>query len=252
MNEIKRLIFSIKSLKKNFGSVEALNIKKIDIHPGTIYALVGPPGSGKTTFLNILSGMEKPSSGQLLFENNPYKNSFFGKVIKPKDIFYNYGYDYSDSGLSVEKIISKLYGKKSNIIAKRHFNNSKYKKILQRSIKDLSPGEFHWVGMILALESDPRVLLIDQYGMYFTNEMEKNFFNHLKRMNQRLGTTIIVCCSNESLIKKLSSVIIYLDNGHISKIRSKSNRNNRKDRRKKKAYHHKRNYKKAEKTSNKN
>ena len=56
MNEIKRLIFKVDRLKKNYGSLEAINVKKLEIHPGTIYALVGPPGSGKTTLLEILSG----------------------------------------------------------------------------------------------------------------------------------------------------------------------------------------------------
>ena len=54
MNEVKRLIFKVEGLKKAFCSNEALNIKKLEIHPGTIYAIVGPPGSGKTTLLSIL------------------------------------------------------------------------------------------------------------------------------------------------------------------------------------------------------
>ena len=55
MNEVKRLIFKVEGLKKAYGSFEALNIKKLEIHPGTIYAIVGPPGSGKTTLLSILT-----------------------------------------------------------------------------------------------------------------------------------------------------------------------------------------------------
>ena len=44
MNEVNRLIFKIELLKKVHDSIEAINIKKLEIHPGTIYALVGPPG----------------------------------------------------------------------------------------------------------------------------------------------------------------------------------------------------------------
>ena len=42
MNETKRLIFKVDRLKKKHGSLEAINVKKLEIHPGTIYALVGP------------------------------------------------------------------------------------------------------------------------------------------------------------------------------------------------------------------
>ena len=224
MNEIKRLIFKVDRLKKNYGSLEAINVKKLEIHPGTIYALVGPPGSGKTTLLEILSGAQKQSSGDLYFENFTYETNWFGKVKKHDEIFYNYGFDDYGTGTSVGKIISKMYGKKSNTIMKRHFSSPKFKHLWDRSVSSLTKGELHWVGMVLSLESDPRVLLIDEYGMYITNDMEQEFRSQLKRMNRTLGTTIIVSSPNEDLVKNFASVLIFMDNGHISKIRSKSNR----------------------------
>ena len=117
-----------------------------------------------------------------------------------------------------------MYGKKSNTIMKRHFSSPKFKHLWDRSVSSLTKGELHWVGMVLSLESDPRVLLIDEYGMYITNDMEQEFRSQLKRMNRTLGTTIIVSSPNEDLVKNFASVLIFMDNGHISKIRSKSNR----------------------------
>lgn len=227
MNEIKRLIFKVDRLKKNYGSLEAINVKKLEIHPGTIYALVGPPGSGKTTLLEILSGAQKQSSGVLYFENFTYETNWFGKVKKHDEIFYNYGFDDYGTGTSVGKVISKMYGKKSNTIKKRHFNSPKFKHLWDRSLSSLTKGELHWFGMVLSLESDPRVLLIDEYGIYITNDMEQEFRSQLKRMNRTLGTTIIVSSPNEDLVKNFASVLIFMDNGHISKIRSKSNRSGR-------------------------
>ena len=227
MNDVKRLIFKVEGLKKSYGSIDALNIKKLDIHPGTIYAVVGPPGSGKTTLLDLLSGSKKPSSGSLIFENNPYQTNWLGKIIKHEEIFYNYGYEDFGSKLPIGTIINKLYGKKSNILMKRHFGRPRFKHLWNRSIASLTKGELHWVGMVLALESDPRVLLIDEYGTHLTNEMEQDFRSQLRRMNRTLGTTIIVSSPNESLVKNFASVIIFLDNGHISKIRSRSSRSNR-------------------------
>ena len=224
MNETKRLIFKVDRLKKKHGSLEAINVKKLEIHPGTIYALVGPPGCGKTTLLELLSGSQKQSSGELYFENFPYETNWFGKIKKHDEIFYNYGFDEYGSGSSVSKVIGKMYGKKSNTIMKRHFNSPKVKHLWKRSISSLTKGELHWVGMVLSLESDPRVLLIDDYGVHLTNEMELEFRSQLKRMNRTLGTTIIVSSPNEAIVKNFASVIIFMDNGHISKIRSKSNR----------------------------
>ena len=251
MNEVKRLIFKVEGLKKSFGLNEALNIKKLEIHPGTIYAIVGPPGSGKTTLLSILSGSEKPSSGSLYFENTPYETNWFGKTIKHDEVFYNYGYEEFGSRLRVSKVISKLYGKKSNTLMKRHFNSARFKHLWNRRIFNLTKGELHWLGMILSLESDPRVLLIDEYGVHLTDVMEQEFRSQLKRMNRLLGTTIIITSPRESLVKKFASVIIFLDNGHVSKIRSNSNRHGRptgSDRKRKSGNYRKknRNYKKKQ------
>ena len=257
MNEVKRLIFKVEGLKKTYGSFEALNIKKLEIHPGTIYAIVGPPGSGKTTLLSILAGSLKPSSGSLYFENMPYETNWLGKTIKHDEVFFNYGYEEFGSRLRVSKVISKLYGKKSNTLMKRHFNSARFKHIWDRPISNLTKGELHWLGMILSLESDPRVLLIDEYGVHLTDEMEQEFRSQLKRMNRSLGTTIIISSHSEALVKKFSSVIIFLDNGHISKIRSSSNRHGRSggsDRRRKSGNYKKRNrnYKKKQKQSGNN
>ena len=257
MNEVKRLIFKVEGLKKAYGSFEALNIKKLEIHPGTIYAIVGPPGSGKTTLLSVLAGSLKPSSGSLYFENMPYETNWLGKTIKHDEVFYNYGYEEFGSRLRVSKVINKLYGKKSNTLTKRHFNSARFKHLLDRPISSLTKGELHWLGMILSLESDPRVLLVDEYGVHLTDDMEKEFRSQLKRMNRSLGTTIIISSHSESLVKKFASVIIFLDNGHISKIRSSSNRHGRPggtDRRRKKSNYRKRsrNYKKKQKQSGNN
>ena len=110
---------------------------------------------------------------------------------------------------------------------KRHFSGPRFKHLWERSISNLTKGELHWVGMVLSLESDPRVLLIDEYGVHLTNDMEQEFRSQLKRMNRTLGTTIIVSSPNEALVKNFASVLIFLDNGHISKIRSRSNRPSR-------------------------
>ena len=147
----------------------------------------------------------------------PYETNWLGKTIKHDEVFYNYGYEDFGSRLRVSKVISKLYGKKSKYFMKRHFNSARFKHLWNRRISNLTKGELHWLGMILSLESDPRVLLIDEYGVHLTDGMEQEFRSQLKRMNRSLGTTIIITSPSESLVRKFSSVVILLDNGHISK-----------------------------------
>jgi ABC-type polysaccharide/polyol phosphate transport system ATPase subunit len=73
---------------------------------------------------------------------------------------------------------------------------------------------------VLALESDPRVLIQDNFATLFDNEMEFIARKELKRMNKDLGTTVILSSINDHALKKFCSVLVYLENGHITKVRS--------------------------------
>ena len=62
--------------------------------------------------------------------------------------------------------------------------------------------------------------MIDDYGTLMDNEMETEFRKRILKMNRDLGTTVILASPTDQIIKKFASVVIYLDNGHVSKIRS--------------------------------
>ena len=109
------------------------------------------------------------------------------------------------------------------------FKNSSFKHLWHRRIDRLSAGELNWLGMIIACECDPRVLLIDDYGMYFNSSMEKDFRSQLLKMNRSLGTTIILTSSSDIYLKYFASVLIFLDHGHISKIRTGNSRSNKRE-----------------------
>ena len=87
MAKMKRLIFKVNNLEKKYGSISALDLKKLDIHPGTIYGIVGNVGSGKSTLLNILAGAEKESSGTVLYEDDTYKKVGSARSKHPMTFF---------------------------------------------------------------------------------------------------------------------------------------------------------------------
>ena len=79
----------------------------------------------------------------------------------------------------------------------------------------------------LGIESDPRVLIIDDYALHYDNKMENKFRKKLVNINKDHGTTIIIGSPNEQVLRSFCSVLIYLDNGHISKIRTGSHNSNK-------------------------
>ena len=231
MSKMKRLIFKVNDLEKEFGSISALSLKKLEIHPGTIYGIVGNVGSGKSTLLNILAGIEKESSGTVLYEDNPYETNWLGKIQTHDDVFYTKEISINTPNSTVSSYIASKFGKKKNVIQNRYFKDGSFKNLWTRSMKDISSGEMHWLGMILACEADPRVLLIDDYGVYFNNKMEKDFRSKIGSMNRTLGTTIILSSPSDTNLKYFASVLIFLDHGHIWKIRPGISRGNSRNKR---------------------
>lgn len=219
MSPRSKLIYKIENLKKTYGDRTVLQLGRLQFHPGTIYGLIGPIGSGKTTLFKIMAALEKPTSGIIEYDSEPFQTNWFGKLKKYPDIYFANS-NMLQQNLSVGQIAKKYYPKKTSNIKTKYFSKGNKEKLWTIPLNSLSPGEKSWINCILAVEGDPRVLLIDDYGTLMDYEMEFEFRKRIQKMNRDLGTTIILASPTDQIIRKFASVIIYIDNGHVSKIRS--------------------------------
>lgn len=219
MSPRSKLIYKIENLKKTYGDRTVLQVGRLQFHPGTIYGLIGPIGSGKTTLFKIMAALEKPTSGIIEYDSEPFQTNWFGKLKKYPDIYFANS-NMLQQNLSVGQIAKKYYPKKTSNIKTKYFSKGNKEKLWTIPLNSLSPGEKSWINCILAVEGDPRVLMIDDYGTLMDYEMEFEFRKRIQKMNRDLGTTIILASPTDQIIKKFASVIIYIDNGHVSKIRS--------------------------------
>ncbi|MEE8341324.1 MAG: ATP-binding cassette domain-containing protein [Candidatus Neomarinimicrobiota bacterium] len=219
MSPRSKLIYRIENLKKTYADRTVLQVGRLQFHPGTIYGLIGPIGSGKTTLFKIMSAHEKPSSGIIEYDSEPFEKNWFGKIKKYSDIYFANS-ELLQQNLSISQISKKYYSEKNDNIKAKYFSKGNKEKLWTIPIKSLSPGEKSWINCILAVEGDPRVLLIDDYGTLMDYDMEVKFRKQIQKMNRDLGTTIILASPTDQIIKKFATVMIYMDNGHVSKIRS--------------------------------
>ena len=219
MSKKTTLILELKKIQRVVRNTPVLDIRHLKFHKGTVYGIVGPVGSGKSSLLNILSGSSKPDSGSILYDYNPFKKSFFGSILIPKDV------THVNTEKKSNTAVRSLF-KKSNAtqVLSNYFSNLSTDKIVNASLGTLTKGERSAVELSIGIESDPRVLIIDDYALYFDSKMESKFRKKLININKDHGTTIILASPNEHLLRSFCSVLIYLDNGHISKIRTGSHK----------------------------
>lgn len=223
MNPRSKLIYRIENLKKKYGERIVLQIGRLQFHPGTIYGVIGPIGSGKTSLLKIMAAQDKQSSGLIEYDSEPFNTNWFGKLKKYPDIYFA-NYELLPQSQSANQLARKIFPKKANLIKSKYFPSGNKERLWTIPLGSLSPGEISWINCILAVEGDPRVLLIDDYGTLIDQEMESEFRKRILKMNRDLGTTVILASPTDQIIKKFASVVIYMDNGHVAKIRSGANK----------------------------
>lgn len=221
--ELKQ-IYDINNLKLRFDDKKALEIKTLKFHNGLIYGICGNFGSGKTSLLKVLSGETKQTSGSVLYQGSPFKRNILGTIKEQKDVNY---LDISSVNTSrtVGQLIKRNFPSKTQQIKSRHFTGFQMEALWKTSVNLISEGEKHWLKTVMGVEKDPRVLLIDDYGLYIDPRTEMVLRKKILKMNNILGTTIILSSHSDYFLKQFASVIIYLDNGHVSKVRKGFKRN---------------------------
>ena len=210
MSQIKP--FRIKSFKKNihicsfkdiclsYGDQQILNNINLDIYPGEILGLLGPNGVGKSSLFNLLIGLVKPNSGQILINSINVNNIPTYLRTRKFKIGYvpQYGGYFHDLTLmenfnAIAEIIIKDKNKRitkiDELINKFQLNN-----LLKVKAKYLSGGQKRKLVICLALLGEPKILLCDEIFAaldVLTIQMLKQILIDLQKEN--LGLSIIVC-----------------------------------------------------------
>ncbi|MEM2599307.1 MAG: ABC transporter ATP-binding protein [Thermoproteota archaeon] len=147
------------NVSKRFGSITALDGVSVSFNNG-VYGLIGPNGSGKTTFIRIMLGLQKPSSGKILvFGKDPFRSH--GQVcsrigyLREKCAFPKWV-----TGIEYLKHVSrlKLVEFDQNILAHPIVKGV----FLTRKIGTYSAGMIQRLGLIQALVGDPSLIVLDE------------------------------------------------------------------------------------------
>ena len=227
MNRIQTPIFELKNIRVNYGNNTALKIGNFKFHRGTVYGIAGPIGCGKSTLLNLLSGRIFPTEGEILYEKDVYKKNWAGKIKLPDDIRIC---DTKTvlSSISVMQFLNSRFDDRVQELKKQYYSNNTRSQEWKTAIKMLSRGQLERLALISSIESDPKVLIIDDYGSHLDHETLKDFNKKLSHVARARGVTIILASSHPKETISCLSVLLSLDNGHLSKVRSFKRQDQRK------------------------
>ena len=214
-----------KEYKSGRDTIVANDNISFSLEEGKILVIVGASGAGKTTLLNILGGMEKATSGQILIDNKDlaklnemelttYRRNEVGFVFQHYNLIPNL------TALENVELASEISAdpfNASEVLAKVGLNNRS-----ENFPAQLSGGEQQRVAIARALAKNPKILLCDEPTGALYYETGKNILKLLQDASQKMGATVIIITHN-SLIKPMADYVIELRDGKV--IEDKANIN---------------------------
>ena len=220
-------LIKISNINKSFDTSKRVRVlKKVSykFKKGKIYSLMGPSGSGKSTLLNLLSLIDRPTSGSIAIENNKID---FNEANK-NDILraHKIGIIYQQDNLltdftALENIClaSLAAGRNKNLSTSRAKDLLKKVGLLNRSNhypSQLSGGEKQRIAIARALINNPQIILADEPTGSLDMETAKEIFDILKK--QINPNRLIIFATHNRFFANKSDCLLEIIDGNIKTI----------------------------------
>ncbi|MBF0186660.1 MAG: ABC transporter ATP-binding protein [Magnetococcales bacterium] len=216
MSSSSEVILRTRGLNRDFGGVHALRHADLDVQRGKITGLIGPNGSGKTTFFQVVSGMDQGGTGSVLFN----ETEILGK--RPSQI-YKLGLART---FQLSQVFPAMTVLENLIVAGRnHDRRDRDRAVnLLKQVRmdayadvmgsDLSYGQQRLVEFIRALMSEPSLLLLDEPAAGVNPTLRKVLWKMVRQM-KALGTTVLIIEHDMHVIDDLCDEVYVLNEGEV-------------------------------------
>lgn len=201
-----------KELTMRFRGCDALTGVDLSIEPGTVFALLGENGAGKTTMIRILTGFQKPTSGECTVCG-------FDPIRKPLEVRRRIGYVSDSPALYDWMSIGEIGWFSASFYDQAFLDNyrasiARYELPENRKIKHLSKGQRAKVALSLSLAHDPELLILDEPTSGLDPMVRREF---LESMIDRAasGRTVFLSSHQVSEVERVADTIGILHNGKI-------------------------------------
>jgi sulfate transport system ATP-binding protein len=211
-------------LGKSFGDALAIDRLDLDVEPGELLALLGPSGSGKTTLLRLVAGLEAPTAGRLLFDDEdatrlPVRERRVGFVFQHYALFRHqtvaenvaYGLRVRPrrtrpSGAEIERRVADL------------LDLVQLSGLGRRRPSELSGGQRQRVALARALAVEPRVLLLDEPFGALDAQVRRDLRRWLRELHDRTGHTTLFVTHDQDEALELADRVAILNRGRLEQI----------------------------------
>lgn len=206
--------------------IEVLALQGLDltVKRGELMAIIGNSGSGKSTFLNMIGGLDRPSAGKLYVDG---KNLF--QMTEEELVYYKrntVGFVWQNNARNLlpyltawENVMTPMLFQEGNNIGEEE-KKERAIELLElvglshrkdSNLSQLSGGEQQRVAIAIALANNPKLLLADEPTGAVDRKTADDILEMFRKLNEKLGLTIVIVTHDKELAKKVNRVVSIRD-----------------------------------------
>ena len=223
MSADNNVIISVKDLKKYYNGeeIKALDGITTDIKKGEVVVVIGPSGSGKSTFLRSLNLLERPTSGQIMFEDQDItdRSTNINKLRQKMGMVFQHFNLFPHLTILRNMTIAPM---KLNGLSKEAAEKKALELLARVGLEDranaypsqLSGGQKQRIAIVRALAMDPEVMLFDEPTSALDPEMVGEVLDVMKKL-ANAGMTMVCVTHEMGFAREVGTRVIFMDCGKI-------------------------------------
>lgn len=213
-------MLELKNLTKVYGDLVAVDSVSLEIYNEELFALIGPSGCGKTTTLRMISGLEQPTNGKVLWRGeditdlSPAKRDsqlvFQNLALFPhKTVKENIAYGLEMEGVEGEEKEKRVMDMIETVGLTGHEN---------KKPNQLSGGEQQRVAFGRGLVTEPSLLLLDEPLGSLDRNLRLEMAGEVKRLQEKSGSSFIYVTHNQELAMSMADRMAVMRDGKIEQV----------------------------------
>ena len=214
------MVLKVQKLNTYYGAIHALKGIDMEVEKGEIVSLIGSNGAGKTTLLNTVTGVVKPSSGQVFLNDQEITNMPSYNLTKMKASISPEGREVFPELTVEENLRIGAYTVKEKAKIKSDYERvydlfPRLKERARQQAGTLSGGEQQMLAVGRALMSSPELLFLDEPSLGLAPNYVAMIFEMIKEINKQ-GVTILLIDQNANMALMASDRAYVIENGLVT------------------------------------
>jgi branched-chain amino acid transport system ATP-binding protein len=213
------VILEVSDLDLFYGDAQALDKVSISVEAGSIVAIVGANGAGKSSLIRAIAGMEEPRGGSVRFNGTPIAGwpshriceLGIGQIAEGRQVFPSLTVR---ENLEMGAMLRRARGRRAATLEEVYALFPRLRERTAQPAGTLSGGEQQMLAIGRCLMGQPELIMLDEPSLGLAPAVVQEVFQIVRRMNER-GITIILVEQNVAASLKLAARAYVLENGRI-------------------------------------